>query len=267
MIYLKTILLNAKLHIQAEIADLPAKATSTNCKQYNGKFGCSVCLDPGEVDEDNQLVRYYPYRPQKAPIRNHTDSIQHARLANNQRSIFGIKGPSPVHSILTIPDKILLDYLHQVLEGEYLRKLKTWFVTSQRDDDYCLKDVASELDKLLLAVKLPHDFKKMRSLSDLNKWKADEKEILLLHIGLPILRNFLPNEHFFHHSLFVTAIRILSDDVILEQDRQLSEALIDSYIRLVESLYSYTVYLRSSFHWPSAFPSTWKYYFAFIICL
>ena len=93
----------------------------------------------------------------------------------------------------------------------------------------------------------------MRSLSELNKWKAHEKEILLLHIGLPILRNFLPNEHFFHHSLFVTAIRILSDDVILEQDRQLSEALIDSYIRLVESLYSYTEYtynLHSIGHLP-----------------
>ena len=49
--------LKCKLRIQAEIADLPAKAASTNCKQYNGKFGCSVCLDPGEVDEDNQLVR------------------------------------------------------------------------------------------------------------------------------------------------------------------------------------------------------------------
>ena len=140
--------LKCKLRIQAELADLPVKAASTNCKQYNGKFGCSVCLDPGEVDEDNQLVRYYPYRLQKAPIRNHTDSVQHARLAYNQRSMFGIKWPSPVHSILTIPDKILLDYLHQVLEGQYLRKLKTWFVTSQRYHDYCLKDVASELDKL-----------------------------------------------------------------------------------------------------------------------
>ena len=231
-----------RLRIQGHLADLPAKAASLNFKQFNGRFGCSVCLDPGAVDEINPLLRYYPYRTQKAPLRNHDDSVQHAHLANNGReAIFGIKGPSPVHSILTIPEKLLLDYLHQVLEGEYFRKLKLWFVTSKRQDAFCLKNVVTEFDKFILNVKLPHDFpKKMRSICDLGKWKAHEKEIMLLHVGLPVLRKFLPSEHFYHHALFVTGIKLLTDDAILEQDRHLAEALLDSYIRLTTNLYHYS---------------------------
>ena len=233
-----------RLRIQGQLADLPAKAASANFKQFNGKFGCSVCLDPGAVDEGNQLLRYYPYRTQKAPLRNHDDSVQHANLANNGKdAVFGIKGPSPIHSILTIPEKLLLDYLHQVLEGEFFRKLKCWFVTSKRQDMFCLKNVITEFDKLTLNVKLPHDFpKKMRSIRDLGKWKAHEKEIMLLHVGLPILRKFLPSEHFYHHALFVTGIKLLTDDTILEQDRQLAEAILDSYIRLMGNLYYYSDY-------------------------
>ncbi|CAB3980740.1 Hypothetical predicted protein [Paramuricea clavata] len=142
--------------LQGQLADLPTKAASANFKQFNRKFGCPVCLDPGAADEGNPLLRHYPY----------------------------------------IPEKRLLDYLHQVLEGEFFRKLKCWFVTSKHQDMFCLKNVVTKFEKLTLNVKLPHDFpQKMRSICDLG-------------------------------------IKLLTDDTILEQDRQLAEALLDSYIRL-----------------------------------
>ena len=57
------------------------------------------------------------------PRRNHADSIRHAQLAEETNEpVFGIIGTSPVHSIMKIPDMLLLDYVHQVLEGEYTRR-------------------------------------------------------------------------------------------------------------------------------------------------
>ena len=45
------------LKIQAQFADLPAKAASWMIKQFNGKFGCPVCYHPGVPLEVRSLVR------------------------------------------------------------------------------------------------------------------------------------------------------------------------------------------------------------------
>lgn len=60
--------LSCKLRIQGQVADLPAKAASLNLKQFNGKFGCSICLEAGKKDRDNPLLRYYPHKPRKASL-------------------------------------------------------------------------------------------------------------------------------------------------------------------------------------------------------
>ena len=41
------IIIQAKLVLA--VVDLPAKAALLRCKQYNGRFGCTVCLHPGQV--------------------------------------------------------------------------------------------------------------------------------------------------------------------------------------------------------------------------
>lgn len=58
-----------RLRVHGHVADLPAKAASPNFKQFNGNFGCSVCLEPGVQDPSKPLVlvRYYPYRFPKLP--------------------------------------------------------------------------------------------------------------------------------------------------------------------------------------------------------
>ena len=52
--------------------DLIARAQVTNMKQFNGKFGCLYCLQPGQTPPDNNLIRYwshicaYPTRTNKS---------------------------------------------------------------------------------------------------------------------------------------------------------------------------------------------------------
>lgn len=131
--------------------------------------------------------------------------------------------------------------MHQALEGELYRRLRCLFVTSTDDDAFYLKEDQLAIDKLFMGVKLPHDFpKKMRSLSELGKWKAHEKIIFLFHLSLPALRKYLPSEYFYHHCLLVTGLRILADDKVREVDIDIAEAMLDSYIRLVEPMYGYS---------------------------
>lgn len=57
---------NGKLLVKARLiavaTDLPARALVLNMKQFNGKYGCSICLDEGECPPGRPLLRFYPFR-------------------------------------------------------------------------------------------------------------------------------------------------------------------------------------------------------------
>ena len=91
-----------------------AKGPSLNLEIYNVNLG--ECLFRSGR-ENSGMWKYSRF-----PGRNHEDCLMHAQLtAETGVTVFGVKGHSPVHEILQIPDMILFDYMHQVLEGEYTR--------------------------------------------------------------------------------------------------------------------------------------------------
>ena len=231
-----------KLNINGQAADLVAKGPSLNFKLFSGKWGCSVCLHPGRRLPGRGNRRVYPHASTAFPRRGHADSISHAQLADETgQAVFGIMGTSPVHSILKIPDMLLLDYMHQVLEGEFTRRLSKWLRGS------CPSKISiSQADQVhithkLCSIILPHDFKrKFRPVEEFHRWKASEKQALFLHAGLPILKAYLSTEHFYHHSLLVTAIRMLCADEITEYDIDIADAMLVTYTRLLPTLYHET---------------------------
>ncbi|KAJ7392335.1 hypothetical protein OS493_011993 [Desmophyllum pertusum] len=102
---------------------------------------------------------------------------------------------------------------------------------------------------------LPHDFKrKFRPVEEFNRWKASEKQVLFLHAGLPILKAYLPAEHFYHHSLLVTGIRILCEDEVTDHDIDIADAMLANYTRLLPTLFNETecnsmlAHLKRLFH-------------------
>ena len=229
-----------ELDIQAELADLPAKAASLNMKQFNGKFGCSVCLHPGQKLQERSLVWIYPYQEvnERAPLRNHDELILHANLADQEGCPFyGVKGYSPVHEILKLPQEIPLDYMHLVLEGEFKRKLKFFF--DLQNGFLSLQDI-SDINEKLRQVNYPHDFSNKINYLDqkiIKQAKADDFEILLLHILLPVLKDVLPIRPYCHIALLITAMQILNQEIVSEEDIFLTELLLDSYIRINVDLY------------------------------
>ena len=114
------------------IFDLPAKATVLNCKQYNGKYGCSICLHPGKRVSGRMV-----YPPRKCNLRTHDSVVSLAHRASTRgTTIKGIKGMSPLSQCLDLVDSIPVDYMHAVLEGELGRLMNLWFDSKNHSKPY-----------------------------------------------------------------------------------------------------------------------------------
>ena len=80
-----------KAKIVLSIFDLPAKALVLSCKQFNGKFGCTVCLHPGSY-----VSRRRVYPPTSYELRTHKSILSLAQKASRcGKAVKGIKGIFP----------------------------------------------------------------------------------------------------------------------------------------------------------------------------
>lgn len=229
------------LNIEAALHDLPAKAASLKMKQFNGKFGCSICLHPGERLNQDSLVWVYPFTEEEVELRTHANTCYHAEIAEQTGEImFGVKGYSVVLDIINIPTEIPLDYMHLVLEGECKRKLLILFDTRY---NFMSQEDIMQINSCIKNVKFPHDFsKKVKfiNLKSIKKAKAGEIQILLLHLLLPLFKDILPDDIYCHFGLLVCSIQILNADVCTEADIYLAEALLREYRKLNKHFYEET---------------------------
>ena len=227
-----------RVDVHGHLADLLAKAPSLCMSQFNGHSRCSVCVHPGErIQQGRGNIRVYPCNSRDHPVRTHEQMLLHdTRAERTGKLVFGVKGVSPLLRVIKVPDKVLLDYMHLILAGEFLRRLNIW-LNSQSESGF-LSIVKEEADNSKLEVKFPHEFNcKLRPLSELKRWKDHELQNLFLHASLPILKPYFPQEYFYHFALLVTAIRFLTADFITVRDVDLAKVLIRSYQRLMPSLY------------------------------
>ena len=104
--------MKAKLLIA--VLDFPARASATNCVQFNGNYGCLYCLDKG-----THIMHRQVFLPNDPHIPRLSCTIeQHAVEAEEKRKpIFGVKGTSVLSSTLNLIEGVPIDYMHAILEG------------------------------------------------------------------------------------------------------------------------------------------------------
>lgn len=59
--------------------NLPARSMCANMKQFNGKYGCIYCENPGTPRVRTPMVRDWPPRP--GAVRTHDSILHNARQA------------------------------------------------------------------------------------------------------------------------------------------------------------------------------------------
>ena len=103
-----------KAKLLIALFDLPARASATNCVQFNGNYGCLYCLDKG-----THIMHKQVFLPNEPHIPQLSCTIeQHAVEAEEKRkSIFGVKGTSVLSSTLNLIEGVPIVYMHAILEG------------------------------------------------------------------------------------------------------------------------------------------------------
>ncbi len=107
------------------IFDLPAKAAVLCAKQFNGEYGCAVCIHPGLRLGNGARI----YLPQKHTDRTHQGVMEAATAAQQDNCIVeGVKAVSPLAPYMDLVLSVPVDYMHAVLEGVVKMLMNRWFV-------------------------------------------------------------------------------------------------------------------------------------------
>ena len=113
------------------IQDSPALAKVCNSTQFNGRFGCIHCMSPG-TQLQQPKKRIYEYS-KTIEIRTNADyKVQVATSLSTASSNSGIKGPCWIAKYISIPEDIILDYMHLTCIGT-LQKLLSLWLTQYKD--------------------------------------------------------------------------------------------------------------------------------------
>ncbi len=217
--------------------DLVAKAPVLNMHQFNGKNGCSTCLNPGEWNGS----RYYlPHSTMSYASRTNDSVMKAAEDAEKKKTIIdGIKGKSVLTNVVDLVAGVPMDYMHCVLEGVMKWLIEKWFNSSSHGSPYYIGRSVKKVDSYLLYQSPPHDFSRApRSIEKHRRfWKASEQRNFLLYYSLPILSSILPPLYFHHYSLLVCAMHILLQSKLTEIQIQAAEVMLFDYYKLLPELY------------------------------
>ncbi|CAF3735585.1 unnamed protein product [Rotaria sp. Silwood1] len=136
------------VRVQQAIFDLLARGHFLNVVQYNGYDGCGDSCIKGVV-KGRQI--YFPFSETTEKRKNHEFYLKSSKH-NTHRSVQGIKGPTPLSSILQLPNQIPYDSMHLIYHEHVKTLLKFW-------QNMFGKEIFENDSVFLSNVVLPYSFK------------------------------------------------------------------------------------------------------------
>ena len=222
--------------------DSVARALLQNIKQFNGRFGCSWCVNPGVcIQSESGGPPKRVYNSELYPGRSHSQYIDDAKFAvqNGRETRHGVKGANPLLLInsFNIIDGFVVDYMHCVLLGVTKHMCSLWFDAAATEPWY-IGHKRRVIDKILLAIKPPSNITRTpRSVFSMAQWKASEWRNWLLFYSPIILHDILPVVYFSHYLLLVEGIGILNMESISLEDLNIAENYLHMFVAQFEQLY------------------------------
>lgn len=218
--------------------DTVAKPAVQCLKQFNGYYGCSYCLHPGDLINNSQ-VRYTTKlsgaeRSNKTIRKDMETSFAEDRIVN------GVKSISPLYALegFDLVFGFTLDYMHACLLGVARALANLWFESSNHTQPFYIGLQINEVDKRLKALKPPSNISRLhRPISDRCHWKANEWRNWVLFYSLPCLKSVLPPKYFNHFALFVTCIFFFLKDSITHHELDEYNELMQQFVQEYETLY------------------------------
>ena len=253
--------------------DSAARCVLQNIKQFNGKYGCSWCLNPGITISnsnggppkrvfDNQL---YPSRTLDGFVDNVRYLVENGEIRN------GVKGASPLLLIpyFNIIDGFVVDYMHCIMLGVARHMSVLWLEKS--NEPWYIGNKINNMNDMLLKIKPPSNITRApRSFHERAQWKASEWRNWLLFYSLFVLHGVLPQVYYNHFLLLVESIYILLSESISHADLDRAENQLHVFVSDFSTIYAVD-YMTYNIHLLQHISSTvreWGPLWAFLtLCL
>ncbi|KAM3613128.1 uncharacterized protein V6R79_020974 [Siganus canaliculatus] len=239
----------------AGTCDLPAKALVLNTVQFNGKYGCAKCEQPGQTVKTGEKghVHAFPFQgaDPKGPPRTHKGMVDDAKMAFDSKSIVhGIKGPTFLSKLKSF-DLVLgtgIDYMHSVLLGVMRLLIFLWFSTEFSRCAFSIVRSVSEVDKRMREIQPPFFIRFPRSLTSHRMFfKASEYRSILLYFGPVVFRGILAGPYYNHFLLLSEAVFILLMECITPAQIDHAEKLLWNFCSQMSGLYGER-YMTANMH-------------------
>ncbi|XP_056462598.1 uncharacterized protein LOC130402460 [Gadus chalcogrammus] len=239
----------------AGTCDLPAKALVLNSVQYNGKYGCHKCEQPGETVKTGERghVHAFPFITEdpKGPPRTDEGFDLDAKIADDTKTtVKGVKGPCALRKLKSY--KLIqgtgIDYMHSALLGVMRLLMALWFSPEFSCKPFSISKHSKEIDKRLKDLSPPSLTRYPRSvLSHRMFFKASEYRDILLFYGPVVFRGILATAYYNHFLLLSEAIFILLMESISVEMVDHAEKLLWNFCSQMCDLYGER-YLTANVH-------------------
>lgn len=196
--------------------DTVARPIMQNRIQFNGYSGCSWCYHKGHYSGSMR----YPLENVDPELRSHESHLNDInRVLYLGKTVNGVKGTCRLINFekFDIVWNLPPDYMHGTLLG-VLKQLYSEFKSS------ISKDGKRLLSQRMSKIKLCRDLRKnLRTLENVNKYKALEWKIWLLYISGPCLHGILEEKKYVSYLQLINSIFILLKDSIPYDEVDFSE--------------------------------------------
>lgn len=231
-----------KVHTLCCVCDAVARPLLQNFKQFNGEYGCGVCLHPGmQTRKGKGSTRVYTCPDEKPSDRNHKTTVEIGQIAEREgKTILGIKGSSALADLplFDLINGMVPDYMHCVLLGVCRYMATLWMDSKSISVLWYIGAQTAIMDRHLLSIKPPGIVARVpRSPTEHKFWKAHEWQHWLLYYSMPVLKGILPQKYHSHWALLIEGISILlGSELNAELINHAHEALV-YFVGGVQSLY------------------------------
>lgn len=229
----------------AGTCDLPAKALVLNSVQYNGKFGCHKCEQPGKTVRTGERghVHAFPYQhgDPKGPLRSHEKFVFDMKIADETKTtVKGVKSPCWLGKLKSynLIKGTAIDYMHSVLIGVMRLLMVLWFSTEFSRQSFSMTKNAKEIDRRFQDICSPSSTRYPRSVASHRMFfKASEYRGLLIFYGPVVFRGIIATLYYNHFLLLSEAIFILLIDSISFEQIDHAEKLLWNFCSQMANLY------------------------------
>lgn len=207
-------------------------------KQFNGEYGCTLCLHPGET-RSTRNGRCYPYNT--AEMRDNIATRNMMNEANlTGQELYGITGKS-VFTHLDKFDVIAgypVDYMHAVNLGVIKHVLALFTGSENHKQEYYIGRQLQAINERIRSIRPPSSFpRNPRPLEEQKRYKANEWEAFLLYYIYPCLYGILKEPFLAHIMELSSVIYLLLDPCLNPATINNCEQRIQEFVKQFETYY------------------------------